>query len=415
MGFLIQSVLASLGPQSLYQDLSPLTLYLSSSGGSMYEIKPYNQVTLLGPQNISYGLFNNYVDYNRVYVYQSYTGGSTALGCTPRSIDLEVTCGSQVSLSAVEEIPACTYHAILYTPDACGVNFAIGQELASVSSTPLPSASATPLFMITAWPTTSPVNVSATSTPLFYWTPYPSYDPNNGTSPFAFLAGTSGTTATILGAIAVGGLGIAGAAFVINHFRKGGSLKGLLSIAMANRKKISNMVKDIPIVPDSIKKGLEDPNSLLPSEAKNLVRMASNPHSAIDSLGLSPELSSAAKKLVPGTKEEIIELAQNPSKARQKLVENATNALPPSAQKLVKTIQSNKRNTQLPSPIEYDEEDNNENQDNDEDNNKSPKVVSVITNVEDLDKAPPDSNIISIDQGVLVKKPTNQIIDPKSS
>jgi hypothetical protein len=311
----------------------------------MYEIKPYNEVTLIGAQNISYGLYNNYVDYNRVYVYQSYTGGSTALGCTPRSMDLAVTCGSQVSLSAIEEIPACTYHGTLYTPDACGVNFAIGQEYASVSSTPLPSASATPLYMITAWPTTSPVNVSATSTPLFYWTPYPSYDPNNGTSPFAFLAGTSGTTATILGAIAVGGLGLAGAAYVINHFRKGGSIKDLASKAMANRQRISNMVKDIPIVPDSIKKGLDAPESLLPAEAQKYVTMAKSPHSVIDSLGLSPEMSSAAKKLVPKSSDEMIELVQNPSKARQKIQDESKKMLPPQVQELLKSVSSKKENS----------------------------------------------------------------------
>jgi hypothetical protein len=196
----------------------------------------------------------------------------------------------------------------------------VGQEGASASQTPtpspspigvftmFPSATATatgtpttsPLFMITAWPTPSPANVSATSTPLFYWTPYPSYDPNNGTLPFVgLLSGATGTTATILGGVAVGGIALVGVMFAVKHFRSGGSIKDLLSIFMKNRHKLNSVLSKVPGVPDSVKKAIADPNSVLSPDARKMLSIASNPHSAIDKLDLPESVKAEMKKHVP--------------------------------------------------------------------------------------------------------------------
>jgi hypothetical protein len=90
------------------------------------------------------------------------------------------------------------------------------------------TATETPLFMITAWPSPSPINVSATSTPLYYMTAYPSYNPNNS-SGLDMLSGLIGqapsSVATILGAVAVGIAGVGALGFAVNYLRKGGSIK----------------------------------------------------------------------------------------------------------------------------------------------------------------------------------------------
>jgi hypothetical protein len=330
---------AALGPQSLYTSLSSQTFILTSNpGGNNYEIQPYTQITNLGIVNTSLGTFQTYVDVNGQYAYQSYTGGSTVGGCSPRAFQLTIACGSQVALGSVTESPACNYYGTMTTPQACGVSFTVGDETASVSSTSTPTAtqtptntktgtvtasstpmffvtmfpsasqtataspSTTPLFMITAWPTTSPVNVSATSTPLFYWTPYPSYDPNNGTSLIALVGGSGSMTATILGAVAVGGLGLTGIIFAVKHFRSGGTVKGLVGKAMANSGKLQAMVKDLPM-PDSMKKAIMDPNSMLPPEMRKLVAAAGNPDALLKDLPVPEEMKAKLRAMT--SKEEL--------------------------------------------------------------------------------------------------------------
>jgi hypothetical protein len=331
--------MAALGPQSLYTSLSSQTYMLTSNpGGNNFEIQPYNQITNLGIVNTSLGTFQTYVDVNGQYAYQSYTGGSTVGGCSPRAFQLTIACGQQVGLGPVTESPACNFYGTMTTPQACGVSFTVGDETASVSSTVTPTAtqtptntktstasatstpiffvtmfpsasqtataspSTTPLFIITAWPTTSPVNVSATSTPLFFWTPYPSYDPNNGTSLFALVGGSGSMTATILGAVAVGGLGLTGVIFAVKHFRSGGTWKGLLGKAIANRGKLQAMVKDLP-VPDSMKKAIMDPNSMLPPEMRKLAAAAGNTDALFKDLPVPEEMKAKLRAMT--TKEEL--------------------------------------------------------------------------------------------------------------
>jgi hypothetical protein len=314
-----QIVAGALGPNRVYTALYGQTYNLTDPIGNSYSIQPYNQVFL--QPDVSLGAFQTYVTAANQYVYQSYTGGSTAGGCgSGRNFALELSCAQSVSLDTVIENPQCYYAGTMFTPAVCGVDMTVGQEGASATQTPtsspsplgvftmFPSATATatgtpsttPLFMITAWPTTSPVNVSATSTPLFYWTPYPSYDPNNGTLPFVgLLSGATGTTATILGGFAVGGIALVGIMFAVKHFRSGGSIKDLFSIFMANRHKLNRVLSQVPGVPDSVKKAIADPNSMLSPDAKKMLALAANPHSAIDKLDLPDSVKAEMKKHVP--------------------------------------------------------------------------------------------------------------------
>ncbi len=323
---LAQAVSGALGPNRLYAALYGSTYNLTDPGGISYSISPYSNIYL--QPDVLLGNFQTYAAVGSVYAYQAYTGGSTSGGCGGgRSFSLEVDCGATLNLDTVIENPPCYYTGTLNTPDACGVNMQVGQEAASPTGTPTPStsplglftmfpsasqtatrtASGTPLFMITAWPTTSPVNVSATSTPLFYMTPYPSYDPLNGTlAVLGLMSGATGTTATILGAVAVGGIGIFAIVFAVKHFRGGGTVGGLFKIAMANRGKLNAVLEKVPGVPDSVKKAIANPNSVLPPEAQKMLAMASSPHAAIDKLDLPESVKAEMKKHVPSSGEELL-------------------------------------------------------------------------------------------------------------
>lgn len=325
--FLLADVVtAALGPTRVYTALFGQTYNLTDPLGNSYSIQPYNQI-LLQP-DVSLGTFQTYAAIANQYVYQSYTGGSTAGACgSGKSFALELGCAQTISLDPVIENPTCYYTSTLNTPAVCGVDMTVGQEGASATNTPTPTPSplglftmfpsatatatgtpsTTPLFMITAWPTTSPMNVSPTSTPLFYWTPYPSYDPNNGTLPFiGLISGATGTTATILGGVAVGGIALVCIIFAIKHFRNGGSIKDLFSIFMANRHKINSVLSQVPGVPDSVKKAIADPNSMLSPDAKKMLALANNPHAAIDKLDLPDSVKAEMKKRVPSSGEELL-------------------------------------------------------------------------------------------------------------
>ena len=347
---------AVLGPDSLYQSLSPLTLFVDSPSGFQYKIEPYTQGTQLGTQNLSCGPFQTYSAANGLYTYHQDSGGSTASGCSPRAIRVTLACNggsTAVTMGPVSESPACSYHGTLYTPEACGVNFAVGQETASVSgtatTTPTPTASSsttgtasatgtvtstltssgtvtstltasatstpmyfvtlfptatpsapqtpstTPMFMVTAWPTTSPQNVSPSSTPMYFMTAYPTNDPNNGTLAGGAGLGGGGSTSMILGAVAVAGVAGGGIAYVVKHFRSGGSVKSLIATAIRNRSKIADTLKDMPI-PDSVKSKMMNAESLIPDSAKDLIKAAKSPQDLINNLPIPEELKSHLKR-----------------------------------------------------------------------------------------------------------------------
>jgi hypothetical protein len=209
--------------------------------------------------------------------------------------------GSNTSSASATSTPL---YQILYTP------------FPSTTSTQTITATTTPLFMITAWPTTSPVNVSATSTPLYYMTAYPSYNPNNATSGSADVQSSApSSTATILGGVAVGLVGLGAVGFAINHFRKGGSVSGLIGLANENKAKAMNLVNQLPISQE-MKDKLKNPESLLPPDAQHAIEVAkqaaANPQSLVNLLPVSDSIKEKLNTIVPTSGEELLAKLQDP-------------------------------------------------------------------------------------------------------
>ena len=137
--------------------------------------------------------------------------------------------------------------------------------------------------MITAWPTSSPVNVSATSTPLFMITAYPSVSPNGTGGDLAAMVARlvppESPTAKILGGVAVGIAGIAVMAFVVNHFRKGGNVSGLVSKIKSQKGAIAQAANMLPMneaQKAKLNAAIDNPESILPPEAHQAIAVAKN-------------------------------------------------------------------------------------------------------------------------------------------
>jgi hypothetical protein len=117
--------------------------------------------------------------------------------------------------------------------------------------------------MVTGYPTTSPVNASG-----------PSFLDALGVTP-------GSSTATILGAVAVGVLGIALIAGGIYYFKNGGSVKGLVKKFEENKetiKKVTGSVADLlPLSEEQKKKidtAIDNPSSVLPPQAQQILQVA---------------------------------------------------------------------------------------------------------------------------------------------
>jgi hypothetical protein len=327
------------------------------------------------------GSFSTYETSNGQYTYQKY-GPAPCSGSCCRQFHLTLACGATLQMSGVNENPICTYSATLSLPEVCGVDMTVGNEAASVSPSALPpptqtatqtetatqtasvtitasgtttatgtatasitstplfqitawpttsttstlTATSTPLFMVTAWPTSSPVNVSATSTPLYYMTPYPSYDPTNGTGTnllASVLSVVPSNTATILGSVAVGIAGLGALAFAINHFRKGGSVSGLIGMAKANQGAFQNLVKDLPM-DAKMKAALQDPKSLLSPEQRAMAEKAEaaiqDPSQVLNQLPVSDALKAQLQSYVPTSTEQLMNAIQHPEELKEKVI-----------------------------------------------------------------------------------------------
>jgi hypothetical protein len=144
-------------------------------------------------------------------------------------------------------------------------------------------------------------------------TPYPSYDPTNGTGLSALLAQLPGgsNTATILGGVAVGLAGIGAIGFAVNYMRKGGTLKGLFGLAMANADKAKGLINDLPLTAEQ-KAALNNPTSLLPAEAQALVANVQNPQNLINQLPVSDAVKQQISQVVPTSAEEVLAAIQDP-------------------------------------------------------------------------------------------------------
>ena len=148
-------------------------------------------------------------------------------------------------------------------------------------------------------------------------TAYPSYNPNNATGGLAgILSSVPSSTATILGGVAVGLVGLGAVGFAINHFRKGGSVSGLIGIAKENKAKAMGLVNQLPISQE-LKNKLEHPESLLPPEAQHAIEVAkqaaANPQSLVKLLPVPDAVKEKLNTIVPTSGEELLAKLQDPA------------------------------------------------------------------------------------------------------
>lgn len=363
----ISSAMAGIGPQALYQLLNGQTFNPPGYTIVMYQSCMQNQNA-----GNPCGTFTTFEASNGVYTYQRYGPEAPVSTTCSRTFHLSLACGATMSMSGVNENPTCVYSATLTLPQACGIDMTVGNEAASVSGTAVPATpsssytgtisgtqtktssytgtssysqtisgtgsgtpsgtptstplfeitayasrsvtpsiavTTTPLFMVTAWPTVSPVNVSASTSPLFMYTAYPSYVPNASIVPVAASEPLS-PTATILGAVAVGLVGLIAVGFVINHFRKGGTVGGLMKEVQSKKEELKKVASMLPLSEDQkakLDKAISDPSSLLPVEAQKMVEsvkevkdkvVAALPISEEQKVQLNTAIASLPQKLV---------------------------------------------------------------------------------------------------------------------
>jgi uncharacterized membrane protein len=164
----------------------------------------------------------------------------------------------------------------------------------SQTTSPSILATTTPLFMITAWPTVSPVNVSAVAA--------------------AAAASASSPTATILGAVAVGVLGIVLIAGAVIYLRNGGTVAGLAEKVKANKGLITKAASMLPLTEEQkakVNAAVNDPTSLLPEQAQQAIEMVKDcDQKAIAALPISDAQKAQLTSAVSSVKERVVKKVQ---------------------------------------------------------------------------------------------------------
>ena len=400
IGCFFSSALGGIGPQALYNLLNGQTFNPPGYTIVMYQSCMQNQNA-----GNPCGSFSTFETSNGVYTRQLYGPAAAVSTTCSRTFYLTLACGATTSMSGVNENPTCVYSATLTLPQACGIDFTVGNEAASVSGTALPAtpsstrsetwsptqtysgtgtisqtqsqtatasftytgtntgsgtysqtgtpsftytgtntlsqtatptniyeftlipsktvtpsvaATTTPLFMVTAWPTPSPVNVSATSSPRFMMTAYPTNSSGaaaGGASLLENLGVAPGSsTATILGGVAVGAIAIAGVAYAVYYFRNGGSMSGLVNKIKENKDKIAGAIETVVPMTEEQKAKLHaavnDPTSLMPTSVQRVVEVAKNAEQykqkAIASLPISEAQKAQLTTAVNSIQEKVV-------------------------------------------------------------------------------------------------------------
>jgi uncharacterized membrane protein len=319
------TVWAQNGPSSLYALLNGVTFNPPGYTIVMYQSCVQNQNA-----GNPCGSFSGFQSAAGQYTHMLYGPEAPVSPSCSRTFKLALACGPALVMSGVSENPTCVYSATLTLPQVCGVDLTVGNEVSSVSPTALPptssptgtptvtasttttltatptstisatstplfqitawpttsstmtlTATSTPLFMITAWPTTSPVNVSATSTPLYYYTAYPSVGSNatgSGLLGFAAsLTGSGSSTSVIIGSVALGIVGLAAVGGAVAYFRNGGTLGGFMNKLKSQKGAMTQFANALPISDAQKAKltgAIADPSSLIPEAQRAQLEQA---------------------------------------------------------------------------------------------------------------------------------------------
>jgi len=150
--------------------------------------------------------------------------------------------------------------------------------------------------MITAWPTVSPVNVSAA---------------------IGLAESLGPQTATILGAVAVGVLGVALVVGAVIYFKKGGSVSGLVEKVKANKGLITKAASMLPLTEEQkakVNAAVNDPTSLLPEQAQQAINVIQHAKeyeaAAIASLPISEEQKAQLTSVVTSVHDKVVKKAE---------------------------------------------------------------------------------------------------------
>jgi uncharacterized membrane protein YeaQ/YmgE (transglycosylase-associated protein family) len=142
------------------------------------------------------------------------------------------------------------------------------------------------------------------------YTAYPSISPNGtGADLAALVAGLippGSPMATILGSVAVGIVGVAALAYVVNHFRKGGSVSELVSNIKAQKGAITKAASMLPLTEEQkakLNSAIDNPSSILPPEAQQAVAIAQNANAYKQQAIASLPISVAQKEALSTTVE----------------------------------------------------------------------------------------------------------------
>jgi len=131
--------------------------------------------------------------------------------------------------------------------------------------------------MVTAYPTTSPVNVTPTSTPLFFYTPYPSVQANGTVDLLAqaqALLNSGNPTSVILGSVALGVVALGAIAATVAYFRNGGTVGGFLNKIKGQKGAIQQFANALPLSAEQkekLGKAIDDPTTLAPQSVREKV------------------------------------------------------------------------------------------------------------------------------------------------
>jgi hypothetical protein len=131
-------------------------------------------------------------------------------------------------------------------------------------------------------------------------TAYPTNSSGGGPSLLESLGVAPGSsTATILGGVAVGAIALAGVAYAVYHFRKGGTVGGLVDKIKENKEKIADAIeKVVPMTEEQKAKlhaAVNDPTSLMPARVQRVVEVAKNAEQYKEQMIASLPISEAQK------------------------------------------------------------------------------------------------------------------------
>ena len=188
----------------------------------------------------------------------------------------------------------------------------------SRTTSPSIPVTTTPLFMITAWPTVSPVNVSAA-----------------GGLAEALGITPGSQTATILGAVAVGVLGVALVVGAVIYFKKGGSVSGLVQKVKENKGLITKAASMLPLTEEQkakVEAAVNDPTALLPKEAQQVIEVVQNAKEyeakAISSLPISEAQKAQLTSVVSSVHDKIVKKAEATQSGSTKILKPAPETKP---------------------------------------------------------------------------------------